>query len=55
MSACEKCWGDAAYRAHIHPEKSQAEHYRDLLRERKDTPCTPEEQRGEREEESNAD
>lgn len=46
MSACEKCWADAYRREWFDPSKSQAEHYRDLLEERKETPCTPEEQRG---------
>lgn len=46
MSACEKCWGDAYSRMMCQPEKSQTEHYRDLLNERKDNPCTPEEQAG---------
>lgn len=47
MSACEKCWADAYRRQADEPMKSQAEHYRDLLEERKDNPCTPEQQRGE--------
>ena len=51
MSACEKCWADAGARALAQPTKSQAEHYRDVLWERRDAPCTPEEQRGERKEE----
>ena len=46
MSACEKCWGDAYLRTLYNPVKSQADHYRDLLEERKDKPCTPEEQAG---------
>lgn len=45
--ACEKCWGDAYLRSLSQPEKTQAEHYGDLLSERKDNPCTPEQQRGE--------
>jgi hypothetical protein len=28
------------------PMKSQAEHYADLIKEREDNPCSPEEQRG---------
>ena len=45
--ACEKCWGDAYIRMMVDdPTKSQADHYRDLLEERKNNPCTPEEQRG---------
>ena len=47
MAACEKCWADAYMREITHPMKSQAEHYRDLLEERKFTPCTPEQQKGE--------
>ena len=39
MSACEKCWGDAYMRMLANPSKAQAEHYRDLLEERKDNPC----------------
>lgn len=45
MSACEKCWGDA-YRRMMMLGGSQTEHYYALLEERKDNPCTPEEQRG---------
>ena len=29
-----------------HPMKSQSEHYMDLLDERKNNPCTPEQQKG---------
>ena len=47
MTVCEKCWADARRRAMKNPYKSVAEHYRDLLRERKANPCTPEQQRGE--------
>ena len=46
MSACEKCWGDAYLRWMSDPSKSQAEHYTELLVEREDSPCTPEEQVG---------
>jgi len=46
MSACEKCWGDAFMREMEEPNKSQAEHYRDLLKERKDNPCSKKEQKG---------
>lgn len=46
MSACEKCWGDA-YRRMMMLGGSQTEHYYALLEERKDNPCTPEEQKGE--------
>jgi hypothetical protein len=43
--ACEKCWGDAYLRM-LYRGGSQADHYRDLLEERKDNPCTQEEQDG---------
>ena len=43
---CEKCWSDAYGRMRANPSKSQAEHYHDLLEERKDNPCSPEEQAG---------
>lgn len=46
MPACEKCWGDAFARSKCDPSKSQAEHYADLIRERKDNPCTEAEQKG---------
>lgn len=46
MSACEKCWGDAFTRAYGRGDTDQATEYRRLLDERKDNPCTPEEQRG---------
>jgi hypothetical protein len=42
--ACEKCWGDAYLRMLSEPSKPQADHYRDLLKEREGNPCTPEEQ-----------
>jgi len=45
MAGCEKCWADAYRRTLDHPMKSQTEHYQDLLEERKDNPCTPEEQK----------
>ena len=43
---CEKCWRDAFLREMADTRKSQAEHYRDLLAERKDTPCSEAEERG---------
>lgn len=46
MATCEKCWGDAYMRALTNPSKSQADHYHDLIPERKDNPCTPREQAG---------
>jgi len=41
---CEKCWADAARAAG--PYGDQVDEYRRLCRERKDNPCTPEEQAG---------
>ncbi len=46
MSACEKCWNDA-YMQTVGTCKSQTERYRELLEERKNKPCTPEQQSGE--------
>ena len=43
--ACEKCWGDA-YMLTLCGTKTQAEYYHQLLAERKDNPCTKEEQEG---------
>lgn len=45
MACCEKCWADAYWRWHCNPDKTQAEHYTDLLREREAEPCTEYEQR----------
>ncbi len=42
MASCEKCWRDA----HLGPQFSVAEEYARLLKERKDNPCTPEQQAG---------
>lgn len=42
MSSCEKCWADA----HVYPFGDVAERYQRLMEERKDTPCTPEQQAG---------
>lgn len=44
--ACEKCWGDAYMRHLDFPGKTQSDHYHDLLIERKDNPCTPEQEAG---------
>ena len=44
--ACEKCWGDAYLRMRHDPSKTQSDHYRELLEERKDAPCTTEQQAG---------
>ena len=46
MTTCEKCWGDAYRREMANTSKDQAQHYSDLLEERKDNPCTPEQQAG---------
>lgn len=46
MASCEKCWNDSFSRSYEHPYKGQTEHYHDLINERKDNPCTPEEQAG---------
>ena len=46
MSCCEKCWADAYLRMLTNPMKSQSEHYHDLLIEREDNPCSPQEQQG---------
>lgn len=47
MASCEKCWGDAYTRMRCDPSQGQADHYSDLISERADDPCTPEEQAGE--------
>lgn len=46
MPMCEKCWSDAYYREMANTGKSQPEHYQDLIAERKDNPCTSEQQAG---------
>lgn len=45
---CEKCWRDAYMRMIVDPVRSQTSHYYELLEERKDNPCTEEEQRGDK-------
>lgn len=45
MSACEKCWRDASARA-FHLGGFVSDHYRDLLAERANNPCSEAEQRG---------
>lgn len=45
MASCEKCWGDAYNRSRGNG-KSQTENYNDLLKERENKPCSPEEQVG---------
>jgi len=42
---CEKCWGDAFLR-NLGNGKGQTENYFELIKERKDNPCTPKEQAG---------
>ncbi len=42
MSTCEKCWSDA----HRGPQFDVADEYARLMSERKDSPCTAEEQAG---------
>ncbi len=46
MASCEKCWVDAFNRSYNDPMKDQAECYSELIKERKDNPCTPEQQAG---------
>lgn len=46
MASCEKCWRDAYFMTLSDPMKGQSEHYQDLIAERKDEPCTPEQQAG---------
>ena len=42
---CEKCWDEAAARAYG-TCRDQYEVYREILEERKDSPCSPKEQAG---------
>lgn len=44
MAICEKCWKDAYMRMVNQPSKAQTEHYMDLLEERKNNPCSLEQQ-----------
>ena len=44
MASCEKCWSDAYYLQDC--EEGHVEKYAKLIEERKDNPCTPEEQAG---------
>ena len=46
MASCEKCWEDACMLEYSERRKSRAEYYHDLIAERKDNPCTPEQQAG---------
>jgi hypothetical protein len=43
--ACEECWGDA-WMISLHTGRTQTECYEELLQQRKDNPCTKEEQEG---------
>jgi hypothetical protein len=45
VSTCEKCWADASADAH-HRGGTTTDHYHRLLKERAESPCTPEEQAG---------
>ncbi len=47
MSCCQKCWRDAHRRIDTDPEGYVAKAYGELVEERKDNPCSPEEQAGE--------
>ena len=49
MGACEKCWTDAAqaYAVGRGVWESKVDAYRYFINERRDNPCTPEQQRGE--------
>lgn len=42
--ACEKCWEDAYMRMRVNG-RSQGENYEELLEERKDSPCSPDQQK----------
>ena len=45
MPMCEKCWIDA-YKMEWYGDGNQADNYKILLDERKENPCTPEQQAG---------
>lgn len=45
MTVCEKCWADAYMRS-LASGKSQTEEYEKLLEERREHPCSKEEQEG---------
>ena len=45
MAVCEKCWREARIRA-MATHRSQHECYLEILEEKEDKPCTPEEQKG---------
>lgn len=44
LGMCDKCWDDAHLRAQGDTGKDQYAHYVDLMDERRESPCTPEEQ-----------
>jgi hypothetical protein len=46
MSTCEKCWVDACRNVNLNDVLDISDEYHRLLKERKDNPCTPEEQAG---------
>ena len=45
MASCEKCWSDAYFESRV-SGKGQSDCYTELVQERKDNPCTPEQQAG---------
>ncbi len=45
MPSCERCWADAYLRSYG-SHKSQSECYEELLKERKNNPCSPKDQAG---------
>ena len=45
MSACEKCWSDAYLLKRVNG-KDQVDNYNFLIKQRVDSPCTPEDQAG---------
>ena len=48
IGMCQKCWDDAHLRMQGDSSKSQYDHYVDLMDERRDNPCTPEQRREKR-------
>ena len=45
MAVCEKCWREAARRWGCNPHKSQTEYYLEVLQEKENNHCSPEEQK----------
>lgn len=45
MTACENCWVEAQRRSYANGTFVTEEYYK-LIQERKNNPCTPEQQRG---------